>query len=236
MTLSMKRVFAILQKDYKDMSRNLYVSTTLLMPIVLSVIYGRMGAGSIDTYYLVFNMTFVLVTAYVQASLIAEEKEKNTLRGLMLSPASTLEIFCGKNLLSFLATVLIVTVCMALQEYNPQNMPVVIAALFLSVLFYLGLGTLIGLFTKSVMEASVAVLPFFAIFSFGSYVTLFIEQYPFLSVLEALPNLQLLELAKRVEAGAGFADTAGHLGIILAWAVAIHILAAFVYKKRMVDE
>lgn len=33
--------------------------------------------------------------------LIAKEKEKNTLRGLMLSPASTLEILGGKSLLSF---------------------------------------------------------------------------------------------------------------------------------------
>ena len=52
----------------------------------------------------------VVVGSFVQCSLIAEEKEKNTLRGLMLSPASTLEILGGKSLLSLIATMTIVVI------------------------------------------------------------------------------------------------------------------------------
>lgn len=54
------------------------------------------------------NITFSMVATYVQCCLIAEEKEKNTLRSLMLSPASTSEILIGKSTLTFISTMLIV--------------------------------------------------------------------------------------------------------------------------------
>lgn len=45
---------------------------------------------------MIINMALILVATYVQSALVAEEKEKNTLRGLMLSPASIFEIFAAK--------------------------------------------------------------------------------------------------------------------------------------------
>ncbi|RJE87755.1 ABC transporter permease [Paenibacillus sp. 1011MAR3C5] len=236
MTFSMKRVCAILQKDYKDMSRNLYVSTTLFLPLIMAAVFGRMGIETLESHYMIINMAFILVGTYVQSSLIAEEKEKNTLRGLMLSPASTLEIFFGKNLLSFIATVVIVILSILLAEYDPGNIPVVAVALLLSTVFYLGLGTLIGMFTKSVIEASVIIVPVMAVFSFGSFLKPFIENYPILSVIEYMPNMQLLDLAAQVEAGAGFGDVWSNLLIIVGWIIVIHMLAVYSYKKRMVEE
>ena len=108
MTFSWKRVNAILQKDFKDFSRNTAVSIIIFLPIILAALYGRMGVDSIQGHFMNINMTFSMVGTYVQCCLIAEEKEKNTLRGLMLSPASTLEILGGKSLLSFLLTLIIV--------------------------------------------------------------------------------------------------------------------------------
>ena len=43
MNFSMKRVNAIFQKDFKDISRNSAVSVTALMPLILAFIYGKMG-------------------------------------------------------------------------------------------------------------------------------------------------------------------------------------------------
>ncbi|MFD0588770.1 ABC transporter permease [Paenibacillus sp. GCM10027627] len=236
MTFSMRRVYAILQKDYKDISRNMFVFVTLFLPLLMAAFYGRMGETTVYADYMIINMTFVLVGAYVQSSLIAEEKEKNTLRGLTLSPASTLEIFLGKSLLSFIATAVVVVASMLLLDYSPQNVPAVAIALIVSTAFYLAIGTLIGLYTKSVMEASVAILPVVGVFTFGSALLPFIEQFPVLSVLEYMPNMQLLDLAVQVEAGAGFADVAVNLLIILAWAVVMNALSVYVYKRRMVDE
>jgi len=92
MNISMTRIQAILMKDYKEFSRNYAVSTMVLLPLIMAFLYNQLGANTISMYFLPINMTFSIVTTYVQCSLIAEEKEKNTLRSLMLSPAS-LEIF-----------------------------------------------------------------------------------------------------------------------------------------------
>lgn len=176
-----------------------------------------------------------LLICVSQWCLIAEEKEKNTLRGLMLSPASTAEILSGKSLLTFLLTIGVVFSSIFLMEYKPQNLAVIAIAIILSTFFYIGLGTLLGLFTKSVMDASVIVLPVMVVFSFGSFITSFADQYPILKIANYLPNIQLIELASKVETGAGFVDVLTNMGIIAGWVVLIGVLTTVVYRKRMMD-
>ena len=43
MNFSMRRVNAIFQKDFKDISRNSAVSVTALMPLILAFVYGKDG-------------------------------------------------------------------------------------------------------------------------------------------------------------------------------------------------
>ena len=235
MTFSWKRVNAIFQKDFKDFSRNMAVSIVIFLPLILAAVYGRMGLDSIQAHFMIINMTFAMVGTYVQCCLIAEEKEKNTLRGLMLSPASTLEILGGKSLLSFVLTIVIAFFCAYLSEYRPANITIVAIAIIISSVFFIGLGTLLGLIAKSVMESSVIVLPVIAVFSVGSFVTVWVEKYPILQIVEYLPNVQLIDLATKVEQGAGFGDIISNLAIIVIWTVVVYILTAVVYKKRMVD-
>ncbi|WP_144460980.1 ABC transporter permease [Siminovitchia fortis] len=235
MTFSWRRVNAILIKDYKDFSRNLAVSCVIFLPPILAAFYGRMGVDSIETHYMVFNLVLVMVAAFVQCCLIAEEKEKNTLRGLMLSPATTAEILCGKSLLSFLFTIFVIALSAFLLDYSPKNIGIVAVAIILSSLFYLGLGTLLGLYAKSVMEASVLILPFMLVFSFGTFINALAEKYPILKAAEYLPNVQLLEIAKNVENKAGFTDILLNLVIIVIWTIVISALTVVVFRKRMVD-
>lgn len=235
MNLSIKRSIAILQKDYKDISKNLYVSTTFFMPLLFAAIYGRMGADSIEAHYTVINLSLCLVAAFVQCSLIAEEKEKNTLRGLMLSPASTLDILVGKSLLSFIGTVIVIVIGAFLSEYKPENLFIISIAIILSIIFYIGLGTVLGLVTKSVMEASVLIMPFMLFFSFGTFLTNFADKYPVLKVTEYLPNVHLVDLANEVQLGGSLSDVWMNLLIIIVWAVAVFALVVVVYRKRMMD-
>lgn len=235
MNLSMKRVNAIFQKDLKDFSRNLSVSVVTFLPLFIAAIYSRMGVDTMQAHYMIFNMTFAMIATYVQCCLIAEEKEKNTLRGLMLSPASTTEILGGKSLLSFVLTMVILLLSAMLAGYNPPNIGVIAAAFVLSSLFYIAIGTLLGLWAKSVMESSVIVLPVLGIFSFGSFAAPFAEQYPILKALDYFPNSQLIEIASKVEEGFGFGAMWSHFGIIAAWVLAAIVLTVMVYRKRMMD-
>lgn len=232
---SFKRMNAIFIKDYKDFSRNIAVFVSILVVPFLAGFYGRMGVDSITLQYMLLNMAFATTATFVQSCLIAEEKEKNTLRGLMLSPASTAEILVGKSLLSFVITVLVIVLSAFFLNYMPQNIWIVTIAMLLSTVFYIGLGTLLGLYTKSVMEASVAAFPVMIIFGLGTLIIELVERYPVLKVLTYLPNLQLQEIAIEVEASASFGDIGLHLVIIIAWVIFIFFLTIIIYRKRMID-
>jgi len=237
MTFSLKRVVAIFEKDIKDLSKNMFVLTSMLMPLPLAILFGSVSKEpSIQMHYLVINMAFALVAAFVQCALIAEEKEKNTLRGLMLSPASTFEILSGKSLLSIVLTVITIVISALLTGYHPANFFIVALAIFISIFFYIALGTLLGLLTKSIMEASVITLPVMLLFGLGSFLQALTAEYPQLSFVEYLPNIQLELLATEVQNGVGITDVWSQLAVIAVWVVSACVLVVATYKKRARDE
>ncbi|MGP4107901.1 ABC transporter permease [Virgibacillus sp. L01] len=236
MTFSIKRVYAIFQKDVKDILKNLYVSTMLPVPLVFSFIAGREDNPPAEAHYIAINLAFIIITAFLQCAIIAEEKEKNTLRGLMLSPASTMEILSGKSLLSFLFTVVAILLGVTISGYQPANIYIISIAIIISIIFYIALGTLLGLVSKSVMEASVLMMPFLFIFGFGTFLQGYIDKYPVLTFIEYLPNIQLVSLASEVEMAGGIADVWSQLAVITMWAVVAGILVVTVYKRREMNE
>lgn len=236
MNMSMKRIQAIFVKDYKEFSRNYAVSSVVLMPIILAIFYGRIGSASMDMYFFPINMTFSMVTAYIQACLIAEEKERNTLRGLMMSPASTVDILLGKSLLVFLTSAVILSVSSYLVGYTPNDIITISIALAISAVFYLALGTICGLFTKSIMEASLAVLPVMVIFTFGPLAITLGESNILVKVVEWLPSTQLLRIAELSQAGANFSELISAFIIITIWTLVAVIISIILFKKRTRDE
>lgn len=235
MTFSLKRVYAIFEKDIKDLSKNMFVLITVITPLPLALLV-RANGPSIEIHYLIINLAFTVVAAFVQCALIAEEKEKNTLRGLMLSPASTFEILSGKSLLSIVLTVITVAISALITGYDPANFFIVALAIFISIFFYIALGTLLGLLTKSVMEASVIILPVIFLFGTGSLLKYLVVEFPQLSFIEYLPNIQLELLATEVQNGAGIADVWAQLAVIAGWVVSACALVVVTYKKRAIDE
>ena len=175
---------------------------------------------------------FSSVTAFVQCTLIAEEKEKNTLRTLILSPATMGEILLGKSLLSLLITIMTILLCVQITGYVPKHVELFALALIGSRLFYLALGTVLGLITKSVMEASVVVLPIMFIFDFGTMLETLASNNAYLKLLEYLPNLQLLRLAELLEQQK-FTSLGLPLLVIGIWSVLGILLAVLLYQKQL---
>lgn len=231
MTFSWKRTYAIARKDFKDISKNLYVSPMFLFPPFLAALYSRMGMDSLTGTYFVLIMAFTLVGTFMQSALVAEEKEKNTLRVLMLSPASPLDILGGKSLLSIVMTAVIVGVSAFLLDYAPSN--AVILGILFSIILYVGLGTIMGLLTKSVVEASLAITPILLLFMGLPFLTVYEEKYPILSVIDYMPHNLLLSIAENSRATIG--NSIGELVGLSLWIVVIHAVMIMLYKKRMKD-
>ncbi|MGE7625003.1 ABC transporter permease [Viridibacillus sp. NPDC096237] len=235
MNTSVRRIQAILVKDYKEFSRNIAVSSMIFLPLILAAFYARMGVDTIPGYFMSINITFSIVCTYVQCCLIAEEKEKNTLRSLMLSPASTSEILIGKSALTFISTMAIVAGCMYLSGYMPGNLALMALALILSSFFYIAVGSFLGLFAKSVMESSVIVLPVLGIFSLGPTAMNFVESYPILKILAWLPSSQIIILGEILENSFTFGEIVKPFVVIIGWIVIAAIATVVTFKKRMVD-
>lgn len=99
MTFSMRRFRAMVKKEWKDAIRNPQILLNAGMPILLAVLFRQKEADPSEPTLLAIPILIAIsiTGAFVQANMIAEEKEKNTLRSLMLSPASKLEILAGKS-------------------------------------------------------------------------------------------------------------------------------------------
>lgn len=122
-----------------------------------------------------------------------------------------------------------------LSGYKSENIVIIASAILLTSLFFIGLGTLLGLLAKSVMEASVIILPFMLVFGFGSMATMFADKYPILKVMGYTPNAQLTDIAVKVDSGIGFGGVWLNFGIIALWIIGIFVLTIIVFKKKRID-
>lgn len=232
MSFSVARMYAIFAKDMKDLSKNMFVLSTAIMPLLFALLFGRGDVVPLEIHFLIINLTFATVAAFVQGALIAEEKEKNTLRGLMMSPASTGEILIGKSLVSAILTVVTLILCIRLTGFSPAEPLIMYGAMGLALVFFIFLGTMLGLLSRSLIEASVLILPIMFLFGMGNIFTEFFTEYEFLSILEYLPNFQLEILAAAIAAGGGWAQAAEHYLIIAAWLAVSCVLTVIIYRKR----
>ena len=139
-------------------------------------------------------------------------------------------------MVSFVLTLITIVIYAKLTGYEPTNLTLISIAVIVSALFYIALGTLLGLLTKSVVEASVLILPVLFIFGFGTMFLGLVEKYPVLVFIEYLPNIQLIEFANKVQAGSGIVEVWMHVGIISAWFVGAAIITSILFKKRKMDE
>jgi len=85
------------------------------------------------------------------------------------------------------------------------------------------------------MEASVVSIPIMFIFGFGSLFEELAASKNISFLIDYLPNMQLINIARMDEAGTTLMQTMPHILTITAWLVAAVIATIFVYKKKELD-
>ena len=223
MTFSFKRVNAIFIKDWKDLLRNSYVLFTLAIPLVFAAWLGRMSgeeSAVFSTYPI--NLALIIAGAFIQAAMVAEEKEKHTLRGLLLSPASTAEVFVGKSALSAAMGVAVVIGSIFLSEYKVPSPLLFTVSVLLGLVFYIAIGTILGLLSRTVMETSIIGMPVLIIFGMSSMVKTMVENTTIVTLIDYLPNEQLNAIME-------------NLLVLCVWAASSIVLTIIIYQKRRID-
>ncbi|PUA37835.1 hypothetical protein C8Z91_17850 [Paenibacillus elgii] len=236
MSISLKRARAIFVKDYKEFSRNYGVSFSLIVPILLAFLFRSAGPSLPGAAGFLLNTSFVLLTCFVQACLIAEEKERNTLRSLMMTPATTMDVLIGKSTLVFVVSAVALAIATYILGYEPASIWAFVAAIVFSIILYTAAGTICGLFSKTVLEASLSIMPVALVFTGAPWGVLLVKDYPIFKVLEYAPSVQLVRLLAIQNIGFTTGDLLKPLLIILAWTVVLTIVSVVLYQRRLKDE
>lgn len=236
MNVSIKRVRAIFVKDYKEFSRNYAVSIMMTVPILFAILFRSAGAALPGAIGFMLNISYVLVPCFMQACLIAEEKERNTLRSLMMTPATTTDVLIGKSSLVFIMSSVVMGLSVYLFGFEPASLWAFLTANLLSMIFYIAAGTICGLFSKTILEASLSILPVSLILSGAPWGAVLEGKYPVFKVLDYMPSSQLVHLLNLPQSGYTAWQIAGPLLNIFVWTVVLTILSVVLYQRRLKDE
>ncbi|RXZ81021.1 ABC transporter permease [Paenibacillaceae bacterium] len=236
MSISLKRIQAIFVKDYKEFSRNYAVSIAVVLPIIFALLFRSAGPALPGAIGFLLNISFILLTCLIQACLIAEEKERNTLRSLMLTPATTMDVLIGKSTLVFVISAVVLAIATFILGYEPASMLAFVAAVTLSIMLYIAVGTICALFCKTLLDASLSIIPAAMVFTAPPVAPLLFGDFPIFKVLDYTPSIQLVQLLGIRHTGFTTWDLLKPLLIILAWTVVFTIVSVVLYQRRLKDE
>lgn len=236
MSISFKRARAIFVKDYKEFSRNYAISIILVFPILFAFLFRNVDPSVPGIIGFLLITSFVIVTSLAQACLIAEEHERNTLRSLMMTPATTMDVLIGKSALVFVMSAVVLAVSTYIMGYEPASMWVFVAVMILSIILYTAAGTICGLYSKTVLDASLAIIPLGIVFAGAPWGVLLAKDYPVFKVLDYMPSSQLIYLTNMSGTGFTTGDLLKPLLITLAWTIVLSIVSVVLYQRRLKDE
>lgn len=166
MNFSRKRFLALVVKESKDIKTNSNVILMILITMFFAVFYGRIigRAININEMKYVAGLTSMylcisLVSFCNSSILIAEEKEKNTFKVLMLSPVTEFEIILAKGFLIFIISLLVCIICNFISGASVGNIFIYILNISLSEVFCIILGMIVGLISKDEKQTAVTGVP-----------------------------------------------------------------------------
>ena len=167
--------------------------------------------------------------------MIAEEKEKHTLRALMLSPAGTLEILLGKSFLTAVFTV--VAILFSIMASAIPGVPAGILALFIliNLIMFIAIGLMIGLLSRTVQESSIIGLPVLLIFVMAPMFAPMLNNELLIQVVSILPTQKFMDMMDSMAMGQGLQEIGGGLMISILWMIASIVASAVIYSRRRFD-
>lgn len=162
----MKRFFkttaALFKKDFKDTARNANMGILLVLPPLFGVLFRFTSIINFGPSYILM-LTTVMAMSMIPlnhlSSVIAEEKEKNTLRTLMLSGVSAAEFVTSKILVVWILMQLVNIVDFFIAGYPLAKLPMFLFITTLGSVSLLGLGAAVGIISRDQMSTSVVAVP-----------------------------------------------------------------------------
>lgn len=163
-----RRILAIFTKEVQDLVTNFNVSFVYILPLGVVILFQRMMVEMGSVPITAFGILFLLSMGgiYVPSMLIAEEKDKRTLEVLMLSPATPLEIFVGKGLLTLVSMAVFALLIFLVQGVGAAQIPLLLLVFVLGVCASVPLGMVVGMLAPNLLSTGLVGMPLYMSFTF----------------------------------------------------------------------
>lgn len=233
MMIEPNKVRALSKKDFKDALKNGQCILLALLPILFTALYrymnfgdgAQMEPGFVLTLGLLMSISLLPIS--VMSMMIAEEKEKNTLRTLMLNNVSAGDFLLSKALVIFTLSLCVNLVIFALTGSGIISFGRYVLVTACSSLCMILFGALIGLLSKNQMATGMLSAPAMLLFLLPS---IFAQISPgFEAVARFIPTYAMIQLLT------ASTDTLFYVGVIIVWTVLAVLLFTLVYRKKRLD-
>lgn len=178
----------------------------------------------------------LLVGINLLPGLVIEEKEKKTLRWLLVSPGSLSDILLGKLLVALAYQLLLSVGVMALMGSFGSNIPLLLLYILLGACLAMALGLLFGVLFQTVGAANVVggiVLFLFVIPAVIVALAPFIPSSPITNLVKVLPSYYLADGANNAIQHVGtFSSNLLDVGVILATTLAVFLFAIWLLRRQ----
>jgi ABC-2 type transport system permease protein len=241
MNRSLKKIGILAKRDIIDFFRNPALSFALLLPVGFVVLYHFLdmpmaAGGSKPEFLLNFGMLMntCMCGVMIPSTTIAEEKEKNTLRTLMLSNVGGMEFLTAKLAVGIFLTMLGNVLVFALSGTEAARFGIYFAASFLASLTVCLLSAGVGILSRDQMSGSALQIPVMLLFLVPAAlcgINAFLQTVAELTPLYAGMQIYRLGLDGRLFSG----EALRFFAVLLVWTAAGTAVFALAYKKRGLD-
>lgn len=174
----MKHIITIMQKQMKDTLKNKTVLIQFIMFPLLGIIMTKSMQieGMPENFFVnLFSTMYIGMAPLTSVSaIISEEKEKNTLRVLLMAKVSPMQYLIGIGSYVFLACMFgSVIFSVLLQNVTTSHRIIFLLIMALGIITSIMIGGVIGIISKNQMAATSVTVPVMMIFSFLPMLSIF---------------------------------------------------------------
>ena len=227
----MKNIKAVFMKQMLDTVKNKTVFIQFLMfPVMVLIMENAVKTEDMPEHFFVklFAVMFVgMAPLTCMSTIIAEEKEKNTLRVFMMSNVKPWQYIISVGTYIFIMCMVGTTVFAVLGEYNGTKFVRFILSMLSGIILSEIIGAVIGIFSRNQMMATSLTIPVMMIFCFVPMLSMFNENIKkFASIIYSQQISDLIN-------GIGTSEVSANNIIVIAVNFTIGtVLFAIAYKKK----
>lgn len=227
----MNNIRAVFMKQLLDTLKNKTVFIQFLMfPVMAVIMENAINIEGMPEHFFakLFAVMFIgMAPLSCMSAIISEEKEKNTLRALMMSSVRPWQYLVSVGAYIFIMCMVGISVFAALAGYRGGELAIFIFCTAFGIILSELTGAAIGIFSKNQMTATSLTLPVMMIFSFSPMLSMFNE------TVRKIAGITYLQQISNIINGIGTSEISAKSIVIIAVNFALGlVLFTAAYRKK----